>query len=101
MVLLKVVTIIFLTLSSNWHVLAKTNDYFLKITSIKWITDIQNVENASHIDVNQDSWQADTIYGINTLSHTIVAMKVSRGYLNDTGTVFPTILAVLDTSKVS
>ena len=41
------------------------------------------------------------MYGINTLSHTIVAMKVSRGYLNDTGTVFPTILAVLDTSKIS
>ncbi len=39
----------------------------LHIIKIKLITDTENVENASHIDVNQDLWQADTIYGIGTI----------------------------------
>ncbi len=31
------------------------------------ITDTQNVENASHIDVNQESRQAEGVYGRNSL----------------------------------
>jgi hypothetical protein len=41
----------------------KTIDCFLKITYIKKITDTENGENTSHIDVNQESGPAEDKHG--------------------------------------
>ncbi len=42
----------------------KTNDCFIKITSIKFIIATQKVENDSHIDVNQESSDFDNYMDI-------------------------------------
>ncbi len=44
----------------------KTIDCFLKLTYSLKMTDILNVENTSHIDINQDSDLAWTMYGQNS-----------------------------------